>query len=66
MSGRRNGNYPRGENHKEHKLTEANVLEIRKLYKEGVKQEWLARQFGVRQALISKIVNGHTWQLLPV
>lgn len=66
MNVKREGNYPHGEEHRKHKLTSDDVMEIRRLYKEGTKQEWLARQFGVRQALISKIVNGHTWQHLPV
>ena len=63
----RTGNYPRGEQHREAKLTDAAVLEIRRLYKEeGIKQEWLAKKYGIAQGLVSKIVNGHVWQHLPL
>lgn len=64
---RRSGNYPHGEQHAESKLKEADVLEIKRLYKEeGVKQQWLALKYGVAQGMISKIVNGHVWQHLPM
>ena len=63
---RRKGKYPHGEDHKEHKLTAEAVMDIRKQYKEGIKQEWLAQKYGVAQGLISKIVNGHVWQHLPM
>jgi len=44
------------------KLTDTNVLEIRKLYaKGGVFQKALAARFGVDQSHISEIVHRKTW-----
>lgn len=64
---KRIGNYPHGESHPESKLTTADVLEIKRLYnEEGVKQQWLAKRFGVAQGMISKIVNGHVWQHVSI
>jgi ribosomal protein L11 len=44
------------------KLTTAQVLEIRELYKQGAKQVDLARDYGVIQGHISLIVNRKTWK----
>ena len=68
MSGKRHrsGFYPRGEDHIWHRLTEADVMEIRKAYYEGTKQDELAERYGASQCTISKIVNGYTWAHLPV
>ena len=63
---KREGNYPHGEDHVKHKLTDKAVLEIRRQYKEGVKQEWLAQKYGIAQCLVSKIVNGNVWSHLPL
>lgn len=56
----------KGENHPKHKLTEHDVMDIRYEYYDGAKQEYLAKKYGVQQPLISRIVNGQTWNHLPV
>jgi hypothetical protein len=44
-----------------HDLTEADVIEIRRLYDEGIGQTELARRFGSTQPNISFIVKRKTW-----
>lgn len=44
------------------KLTEASVLEIRRLHAAGVTQAGIAEMFGVNQSNISYIVRGKTWR----
>lgn len=52
----------RGTKHSMAKLTEAEVVEIRKIYaRGGITQTELAESFGVVQSLISGIVNGRRW-----
>lgn len=43
------------------KLRDEAILEIRQLYRLGARQVDLAKQFGVTQTTISKIVLGHNW-----
>ncbi len=43
------------------KLTEAKVYKIRSLYRRGILQRELAKQFGVIQQTISLIVNDKRW-----
>jgi hypothetical protein len=43
------------------KLTEAEVLEVIKLYSEGVLQKDIARKFNVLQCTISSICRGDSW-----
>jgi transcriptional regulator len=62
----RRGDYVRGEGHPDAKLTEANVIEVRRLYREGVKQVELARRFGVGQDCVSRIVLGKAWKHLKI
>ena len=53
---------PRGEEIKLAKLTEKNVLMIRKLWKEGrMSQQEFANQYGVCQTTISRIILRQTW-----
>ena len=52
-----------GEDHPRAKLSNRSVADIRAAYKEGQKQIVLAMEYGVSQAAISKIVNGHTWNI---
>lgn len=55
-----------GERHGRAKLTDAKVLEIRRLSSEGVSGQRLAAIHGVSQATISSIVLGQAWRhLLP-
>lgn len=44
-----------------YKLDGVDVAQIRALYAKGVPQKRLARQFGVSQPQISKIVRGLQW-----
>lgn len=50
---------PKGENHHKSKLTEAQVLEIRK---SCLPQKELAKLYNVKQPLISAIVNKKKWK----
>lgn len=46
------------------KLNEEKVLEIRKLYSEGMKQTHLAETYGVDPSQISRVVNRIDWKWL--
>jgi hypothetical protein len=48
------------------KLTDEQVLAIRARHRRGERQVDLAREFGVAQQTISKIVTNRTWQNLPI
>ena len=43
------------------KLTDADVLEIRRRYAEGALQRELAAAYGIRQTNVSQIVRRQTW-----
>jgi ribosome-binding protein aMBF1 (putative translation factor) len=62
--GRPNGGFERGEGHKMAKLTEDQVIEIRRLRFEGMTHKALAARFRVSKTLIHHIVNGHYWKHL--
>ena len=49
-------NTPRGETHCRAKLSDADVVEIRRLVMEGMKQKDAAKMFGVNPRTVSKIV----------
>lgn len=51
----------KGSTHIMAKLTEAQVLEIRKLAEEGWLQREIGARYGVKQSLISRIVNRRIW-----
>lgn len=56
------GNRSQGEKSSNHKLTENQVREIRTLYLLGKHtQRMLAKQFGIDDSEICRIVNRHTW-----
>jgi Autographiviridae endonuclease len=60
------GNTPRGSTHHLAKLTDADVVEIRRLYAAGShSQRKLARLFGVTQASIGKIVRRESRKDVP-
>lgn len=62
----RDGTDNQGEKHGASKLTEADVLEIRKRYATGrITQRALAEEYGVTQSVISEIVNRKIWTHLP-
>lgn len=52
---------PKGEDASKAKLTEDQVLEIRALFKQRVRQTEIANLFGVSTTTIYKIVNRETW-----
>jgi len=47
------------------KLTESDVVEIRKAYKNGEIQARLAAQYNVHQTTISLIIKGKNWKHIP-
>lgn len=53
-----------GENAPTAKLTEADVLEIRKMISEGITQREIARMFNVAHVAIGNISRGQTWKHL--
>jgi hypothetical protein len=56
----------RGEKNPFHKLTNTNVLEIRKLLQHGIPQRQIANQFGVSQHPIKCINLNRTWKHIPM
>jgi hypothetical protein len=56
------GRQVRGERQGESKLTSADVIAIRLAFAQGATQLWLATQYPVCQATISKIVLRRSWQ----
>jgi hypothetical protein len=48
------------------RLTEQQVLEIRKKYKAGVTQRALAEEYGIGQSNIGKITLGRTYKYIPM
>ena len=51
----------RGERNSNVKLTAEQVAEIRERYAAGERQTVLAREFGVKQPQVSRIVRGVAW-----
>jgi len=58
---RRHGTLPRGERHGCAKITEKDVVEIRRRAIAGEKQMDLGRSFGITQAAVSLIVRREHW-----
>jgi len=56
-----NSNRLRGENHPRAKLTSEQVLEIRKLHKQGFSLNVIAKNYKVSKWNIKKIAKGETW-----
>lgn len=56
---------PRGEQVPRSKLTERQIVEIRRMVADGISQTSTAYQFGVLPAAISKIVNRQNWGHIP-
>lgn len=56
---------PKGERHRKAKLTEAQVLDIRRLYAAGETPLALSRLFNVCAATIVHVATGRTWTHLP-
>jgi len=57
----RHGTSPLGERNGRAKLTEANVIEIRKLLAQGMPQQAIASRFGVSRRTIGRIKSGTRW-----
>ena len=55
----------RGESNSLSKLTADQVLEIRRLYADGVSQGKIAPRFGVSRSNVEKIVHRETWAHVP-
>lgn len=51
-----------GESHGRSKLTESDILEIRNLNKEGYSKKTIAKEFGVKERLIYRIVKKELWK----
>jgi len=56
------GRVPRGERAGASKLTESDVIEIRRLSGEGVLQREIAERFGIQRGQVSRIVHRHQWR----
>lgn len=61
----RKGRTARGEGSPRHKLTEAQVLEARRLYEAGATFTALSRKYGISHAMIHSSVTGKHWRHLP-
>lgn len=61
-----NDRIPCGERSGTAKLTESQVLEIRKKYSDGASTRELGSEFGVSRTHISQIVKGKKWSHLPI
>lgn len=65
--GERNGRYthpettPRGEVHPKAKLTEADVVEVRRLSAQGLSHRKLGARFGVSHMTIGAVLRGQSW-----
>ncbi len=57
----RHGTRPYGEKSPYAKITENDVREIKKLYKEKFKQREIGRYFGIGQVQVSRILRGIRW-----
>ncbi len=60
---RRQVNVPLGEDHPRHKLTHEQAAEIRDRTKNApITQQQLAREYGVNQSTIQRLLAGRTWK----
>ena len=64
MRSKGRGSNPRGEAHGQAKLTEKDVLEIRRLLKSGMIQREVGMRYGVTRGAIRGIVRGRNWAWL--
>ena len=54
--------YQKGSDRPAAKLTEDQIVEIRKAVRDGCKQADVAAEHGISQGLVSGIVNGRRWK----
>lgn len=62
---RNRANSPQGTKNGNSKLTEDQIIAIRKMYSNGYFQKDIAKTFGVKQNTISRIVRFRTYKILP-
>ena len=62
----RHGRQPIGEKAGSSKLTEANVMEMRRLHAGGMGGRRLGKLFNVSPSTAKNVVNGTTWKHLPI
>lgn len=55
------GEAKQGENHPRSKLTEEDVIEIKRMLKEGCKQKEIMKRFNIKQPTVSAIKAGRIW-----
>lgn len=53
-----------GEKHHNAKISEKDVMRIKELFKNGMLQKEISKQFGIRQQQISRIIAGKRWARL--
>ena len=58
--------HQQGESHSQSKLTESQIKDIIKLYKKGIWQKEIAKQFNISQPAVSHIVSGKQWNHLKL
>lgn len=56
------GTTVKGEKHPKCKLTEANVIDMRRRHAAGVRAATLAREYGMHQSTVSGILRGEKWR----
>lgn len=59
---KRHGTNPAGSRNAMAKLSEGDVIAIRKFWRDGLEKEDLARMFSVTRSNIEYIINGKTWK----
>lgn len=59
---RRHGTIPAGASHPSAKMSEADVVEARRLRADGMTLQAIADRLGRKRTTISSAVNGHSWQ----
>lgn len=64
MFSKNRANTARGQNAGHSKLKDADILEIRNMYRNGLTQKKIGERFLVDQSLISRIVNNQYWNHL--
>lgn len=63
-AGARRQNQPKGERHHNHKLTEAGVVEIRRLAAGGMRTGAIAARYDMTPGNIRKVVRGDAWAMV--
>lgn len=56
----------KGQDHGSAKLTEKQVIKVRRLYASGLRQVDVAKLFNIGQSHVSKLIRGESWKHLPL